>query len=551
MHVSKLLFYVVFPLVSFLSLIMMPTTVSAQSPISSGEASISINNQEISNCSFSPEVKVDSPIKPNETRSLLQKIVDGKRAKGIAIGYVTPAGRCTLGVGESGNAARAQIDGETVFELGSITKGFTGTLLADMVAKGELKLDEPIGPYLPKTAQGNAALAAITFKQLTTHTSGIARVPMTMAFAKAGLSNPLDPYANYSEADFVKDLANIEPKKNASYEYSNTAVALLGLVLANRAGKPYAELVRERLLAPLGMNATTMGASKENDPLAAQPHSVKLTPTPAWNLGVFAPTGAARSNVNDMMKLIDAQLARKQPWLASQEQLIPHGRVGGLAYNWHIARLIGNNDGKEKRDTLVWHNGGTFGSTSFVGFDVERGIGVVVLINTGALGLADEIAMHLWDRRMPVPAFAPKTQSIGMFGAALIGAVAFASLSLATRAYATQRAFVATLDKPVAARWPKMLRSVFFNPFVDRIDTVITGIYSTAGTLFVSIFVPAVNLVANITLHHLFYLAMALSFAYALWATRKSRWWSGAGIKRWLSIVFHGFLAAIFLSLAL
>jgi CubicO group peptidase (beta-lactamase class C family) len=551
MHFTKLLFFVIFPLVSFLSLAIMPANVSAQSPIASGVSTISNKNQEKDDCSFSPYIKVDSLMKPEEIRGLLQKIVDGKRAKGIAIGYVTPAGRCVMGVGDSGNAARAQIDGETIFELGSITKGLTGTLLADMVAKGELKLDEPIGPNLPKEAQGNAALAAITFKQLTTHTSGLSRIPMTIAFAKAGLLNPLDPYANYSEADFIKDLANIAPKKEASFAYSNTGVALLGMLLADRAGKPYADLVRERLLAPLGMNATTMGAAKENDPLAAQPHDTKLKPTPAWNLGVFAPTGAARSNVNDMMKLIDANLARNPPWLAAHEQLIPQGKVRGVAHNWFLARLLSSFDGKEKRDTLVWHNGGTFGSASFVGFDVERGIGVVVLINTGALGLADEIGLHLWDRRMPEPAFAPKTPSIGLIGAALIGTVAFASVSLATRAYAT---FVAastpTPQTSKPSRGWSSFTSLFSKPFADRIDTLLTAIYAMASVLCITVFVPAVKLTLGITLHHLFYIAIAISLVYALWITRKMKWWVGGDVKRWLSIVFHGLLSALFFAIA-
>ena len=491
---------------------------------------------------LSPDEIVKNYAEPDEIVTLLQKIIDGKRATGIAVGWVTPQKRCEYYVGVSGNASRPQIDRDSRFELGSITKAFTGTLLADMVAKGELKLDEPIGAYLPPSVQANSALAAITFRQLTTHTAGLGRVPLTTAFVKSGFSNPLDPYANYSQADFIADLANMSAKPSATGAYSNTGGALLGLLLANRGGQPYETLVQDRLLTPLAMSATRLAPPSGSDPLDVQPHDTQLKPTPAWNLGAFVATGGMRSNVGDMLKLIDANLQRKAPWAASHEQLTPLGRVGGVGYNWHIARLITHENGNEKRDTLVWHNGGTFGSTSFVGVDVERGIGVVVLINTGALGLADEIGLHLWDRRNAAPALTPNAPKLGSMGILFIVAITFACVLLATRAWASRR--TPTTGAPPRAG---VLQKLFLKPFVDRIDVLVTAAYSVASVSFIAKFVAAIPIMSSVTIHSVFGGALAVALIYAIWVTRNLAWWEGSGFQRSASLAFYVLLSTAFL----
>jgi serine-type D-Ala-D-Ala carboxypeptidase/endopeptidase len=523
---------------------------------SSSSAQCSLNTQKIGRAG---ENMVD-------VQKMLDGVVEGKRAAGIAVGWVTPQGRCVVTSGASGKSARPQIDGNTMFELGSISKAFTGTLLADMVAKGELKLDEPIGPYLPKAAQSNAALAAITFRQLTTHSAGIARVPMTLAFAKAGITDPSDPYANYSESDFVADLANMSVKPEAKYAYSNTGGALLGMMLANRAGKNYSELVQTRLLDPTGMSATSLVAAKKDDALAAQPHDTKLKETVGWNLGVFLPTGGARSSVNDMMKLLDANLQRQAPWVHTHTQLAALGKVGGISYNWHFARLVANVATGEKRDTLIWHNGGTFGSNAFVGFDVERGIGVVVLINTGSHGLADEIGMHLWDQRNPAPAAQPAKTSMGALPIALAAVAFFSSITLATRARATMRAGGAAqgLSNMTAAsaipksrlaravRWlPNAVSAAVRKPFSDRVE-ILTGILRLfAATAFIASVLPATPVIGSIALQPLLYIVFACAALITLASLRNAGWWAPSRWTRWISIAFQTLLSALFIWIAL
>jgi serine-type D-Ala-D-Ala carboxypeptidase/endopeptidase len=557
-HHPKLRNFIFTLLFGAISMINPAYSASDKRPIKPGLTEQSSFSQVLKKCTLVPKENEEPNRKPEEIRGLLQSMVDGKRATGIAVGLVTPEGRCIITAGSSGKRARPHIDDQTMFELGSITKTLTGALLADMVAKGELKLDEPIGPYLPTAARDNTELAAVTFRQLTTHSSGLSRLPITIAFTKSMLSNPNDPYANYSQDEFTADLATMKPGKDKNYAYSNTGVALLGMLLGNRAGKSYSELVQTRLLDPLGMSATSLVHAKDDDIFAAQPHDASLKPTVGWNLGVFLPTGGARSNVGDMMKLIDANLARKTPWAYSHEQLAPLGKVGGIAYNWHIARLLANTDGKEKRDTLVWHNGGTYGSNSFVGFDIERGIGVVVLINTGALGVADDIAMHLWDQRNPRPSITNEKKTISRIVIFLIAAIAFTNLLLAMRAQATLRV-LANAPQNIqehshneqTARKFAGWRRMFFIPFVDRIDVATRVFSAIAGTLFVLKFVPVIPLVSVFGVHQLLLAVLGLSIAYALWAARNVAWKIPRTLWQWIGLSFGVLLSALFLWIAL
>jgi CubicO group peptidase (beta-lactamase class C family) len=567
MHTHKLRNYVFTLIACFSTTPAVANSAIVQSPNKSELGSQIMQSSSSAQCGLDTEKIGVTAGNMVNVQKMLDAIIEGKRAAGIAIGWVTPQGRCVVTSGSSGKTARPKIDGDTMFELGSITKALTGTLLADMVAKGELKLDDPIGPYLPIAAQGNTSLAAVTFRQLTTHSAGIARVPMTLAFLKAGLTDPSDPYANYSESDFVADLANMTVKHRASYAYSNTGGALLGMLLANRAGQSYSELVHKRLLDPSAMSATSLVPAKSDDALAAQPHDTKLKATVGWNLGAFVPTGGARSSVNDMMKLIDANLQRQTPWVHTHTQLAALGQVGGISFNWHFARLVAKAATEEKRDTLIWHNGGTYGSTSFVGFDVERGIGVVVLVNTGSLGLADEIGMYLWDQRNPKPATQATKTSMGVLQGTLAAIAFFSSIALATRARATLRAggstqsmtsatTLATAHPPSkprsVARWlPNLLSAALFKPFLDRIEILLATLNVFAATLFIADVLPATTAIGALTLQHVLYLAAAVAALVAIASLRNAKWWVASRWTRWISIAFQTLLSALFIWIAI
>ncbi len=557
MYPTKLLFFVVIFGLSAVSAFSQTPAASGSpplKPIELGETVKSSSSLAKSDCSVVPNLKGDTFAESLALKSFLQKYVDGKRAAGIAVGWVTREGRCIVAVGDSGNKARPAIDGDTRFEIGSISKVFTGALLADMVAKGELKVDDPIGPYLPESARSNAALAAITFAQLTTHTAGVARLPQSWSMYKALFRNPNDPYRNYTREQFIEDLVTMKAGATETSEYSNAGVALLGLVLEARAGQTYETLVKTRLLNPLSMNATMIYPPTSDDPLLAVGHSAELNQVSDWQLGVFTPAGGIRSNVNDLLKVIDASLAGKAPWAAAQTQLKPLGKTGGIGYNWMMSRLQSEQNGQLQPDTLVWHNGGTGGFSTFIGVDRERGIGAVVLTNTADYALATELGRRLWDARNPTPSFEREKTALGWFAGSVILslalAVVFASVVLAGRARATQREFATSSDPSLTLSEPTQKKSLvqrtFSTPLIDRVDVLLRAVYGFAATAFVNVFVPPIAVVGALTVPMLLYALFTTAAVYAIWVSRGVQWWKGGGVKRWLSIALSTLLSVLF-----
>ena len=169
--------------------------------------------------------------------------------------------RCWALAGSDLGGSRAP-DGDTVFEIGSITKTFTGILLARRVERGELELDDRVGDFLPEGWTLSDEAGDVTLEHLTTHTSGIPRLPANLL----GVGNIFgqafggDPYRNYSEEDFRAALADVELnfEPGASREYSNFAVGLLGFLLATHNGTDYETLLKSEILKPLGMTRTTI-----------------------------------------------------------------------------------------------------------------------------------------------------------------------------------------------------------------------------------------------------------------------------------------------------
>lgn len=286
------------------------------------------------------------------------------------------------------------LDGNTVFEIGSITKAFTGTLLAEMASRGEVRLDDPISKYLPKsvtvpTRNGKQ----ITLLDLATQSSGLPRLPDNMRPA-----DPANPYADYSVAQLYDFLSHYTLTRDIGekYEYSNLGVGLLGHVLALAAGKSYGALVKERVLGPLGMHDTGIELTASMKPRMAQGFNALGTPTHLWDLPTLAGAGALRSSANDMLAFLAANLdsgstplggALTQARMPRRDADRPGNSVG---LGWHIVTVFGT--------TVTWHNGGTGGFRSFIGLDEARHRGVIVLANSTRA--PDDIGFHVIEPRV-------------------------------------------------------------------------------------------------------------------------------------------------------
>lgn len=339
-----------------------------------------------------------SPSDAEIRRILVERIDQQRQSLGIVVGTFGGAGRRVISHGRFGAFHARPVDGDTVFEIGSITKVFTTLLLAEMAGRGEVRLDDPVATYLPaEVAVPQRDGRQITLADLATHMSGLPRLP--------GNFDPADsenPYADYTVEQLYAFLSGYALPRDigSQYEYSNLAMGLLGHALALRAGAAYGSLVHERILAPLGMSSTGDAVLGDMKNRLANGHDETLAPVPNWDLPTLAGAGALLSTANDLLNFLEMLLgARPSPLSSALAATLATRRPMGhgtdeTGLGWVIS---GSGD-----DQMVWHNGGTGGFRSFLGFVPAKGMGVVALSNSSTEVGVDDIGAHLLNRNSPL-----------------------------------------------------------------------------------------------------------------------------------------------------
>jgi serine-type D-Ala-D-Ala carboxypeptidase/endopeptidase len=342
----------------------------------------------------------ESTVPPDsEIRNILIDRIDkDHRSVGIVVGVIEPTGRRVVAYGTTKTGEKRPVDGDTVFEIGSVTKVFTSLLLADMVQRGEVALTDPVAKYLPPEVKvPERGGRQITLEDLATHTSGLPRLPSNLA-----PKDPNNPYADYSVEQLYQFLSSYQLTREigAQYEYSNLGGGLLGHALARRAGMDYEELVRSRICEPLGMKSTGITLSSDMKTRLAGGHNQALESAANWDLPTLAGAGALRSTANDLLSFLAANLGYTKSLLAPAMAAMltvrrPTGVPGlEIALGWHIF----SRDGHE----IIWHNGGTGGYRTFIGCDLKRRIGVAVLSNAETPEGVDDIGQHLLNTGTPL-----------------------------------------------------------------------------------------------------------------------------------------------------
>src|SRR5215472_1334549 len=233
----------------------------------------------------------------DEIREILARRIDHqKQAVGIVVGVIEPNGRRVVAYGNLANRDPRTLDGDTVFEIGSVSKVFTSLLLADMVKRKEVTLGDPAAKYLPERVRlPERSGKSITLLDLSTHRSGLPRLPGNLK-----PKDPRNPYAGYSVDDLYQFLSGYTLPRDpgSEFEYSNLGGGLLGHVLACRAGTDYESLIRCRITQPLGMPDTRITLSSSMTRRMASGHNAMLMPVSHWDFQSLAGAGALRSSVN-------------------------------------------------------------------------------------------------------------------------------------------------------------------------------------------------------------------------------------------------------------
>lgn len=322
---------------------------------------------------------------------LVDRIGTENNGVGIVVGVVGPEGRRIISYGRRNADDTGPLDGDTVFEIASVTKVFTALLLADMVERKEVALADPVAKYLPadfKVPEHNRR--AITLVDLATHTSGLPFMPENAP----ALNDPAA--AKYSTADLKQYLASYQIKRDigAEWDYSNLGYWLLSEALSSRAELGYEDLVRTRVLAPLKLTNTDFALSPKMKGNLAVGHDAALQPAPIVSaLGVYSimPAGGGLySTVNDLSALLAVAMGYEHSLLAPAMKLavntrrsVQSGNEQGLGWN-----IFGTDN-----DQVVFRDGSSFGYASAIAYDAKKRVGVVVLTNR--VGDVGDIARHL------------------------------------------------------------------------------------------------------------------------------------------------------------
>ena len=311
---------------------------------------------------LSPRVEqaIQARIAANQYPAMVVVVVDSKQSHVFGFGKLA-----------GGKAP----DANTVFEIGSVTKTFTATLLAQDVLAGSVKPDTPVGKLLPGFTLPSRDGKFITLENLATQHSGLPRLPANLAPA-----DMQDPYADYDVKKLQAFLSDYTLTRDpgSTYEYSNLGVGLLGYALATHAGMSYGALLQKRIFAPLGMTSSATHLDATMRTRLAQGHDNAGKPVGVWNFDALAGAGAIKSTGEDMLQFLKANMGLVKSALYPAMQLArrPRAKVSpseqiGLVWMTH----------HDKDGDVIWHNGMTGGFASFIGFRVDGSRGVVVLVN--------------------------------------------------------------------------------------------------------------------------------------------------------------------------
>jgi CubicO group peptidase (beta-lactamase class C family) len=278
---------------------------------------------------------------------------------------------------------------DSSFEIGSLTKVFTSTVLADMVVNQRLKLNKKVNKVFPyKWKSGKN----IHFLSLANHTSGLYRIPSNalMLFAQ----NPSNPYANYTYElldTYLEHNLQLEHETGKVYSYSNLGAGVLSYALEKYAQTSYSELLKKCVLDKYGLTQT--GYSLKAD---IPGYNAEGAITDNWEFNALEGAGGIISSVFELSKFVSAQfneddevlaLTRKVTHVISDELSIGLG--------WHILKL-------NTSDETYWHNGGTGGYTSSISFRTSNNSGIIILTNISAFhpkaSFVDEFGFALLDQ---------------------------------------------------------------------------------------------------------------------------------------------------------
>ncbi len=344
-----------------------------------------------------------------EYEAIIKKFLDENVIPGMVVSIVDENGSHLFSYGYQGVNAQQKITPDTLFEIGSLSKVFTGLLLAEAVDSGSVTLADPIRSCIPQEFIGEQAFYdQITLAHLTTHTSGLPRLPQTLDFtiksAFAGFTGG-NPYKNVTHEKLFSYLSRTAAPKRigTDFSYSNYGVGLLGACLSGKKGVSYEETLRRTITDPLGMTSTTIQLNPAQEALYVPGYrgylrlgrlvvGIKNQP---WLMGEgLVGAGGIRSTGADMLKFLKACMSDDLHFIPlAKSPIFKVDDESDIGMGWLLDRSMVENQ------TIIWHNGQTGGFNSYLAFSQDKPYGVFVIANTtiNIQSLGEDIVAALGD----------------------------------------------------------------------------------------------------------------------------------------------------------
>lgn len=303
-----------------------------------------------------------------------EKIIDQGVSDSFVVGVVRQGRTWVRGFGDRPPAGEPRLDGDSVFQIGSLTKLFTVATLLSLVRDGVVSLDDDLARLLGGQTRLSPAAGKITLRQLASHTSGLPPIPQPlMALPR----DDADPYRQLTREAVYGYLATPEGLRSPGrVAYSNYGMGLLGHVLEDRAGASLAQLMTTRILGPLSMTSTFTTPLEGGAGTLVPGVSQEGSPTPAWRFGALGGAGGLCSTVNDMLAFIQANLATDGPLKPILDAMRRERGPGDAMLGWMAPSIIDRMAGGR---SMLWHNGRVGGYASYLSIDPVHRTGVVIL----------------------------------------------------------------------------------------------------------------------------------------------------------------------------
>jgi CubicO group peptidase (beta-lactamase class C family) len=309
---------------------------------------------------------------------------------GLSIGIIKDGITSTFHFGTREKGKDLRPTDSTIYEIGSLSKTFTATLLAQAIVEGKLNLGDDIRKYLPNNYPNlEYQEHPIKFIHLANHTSGLPLllpdIPQLFQLPQDSIPGLITAlYQNYTQDNFWRDLNKLEIKTQPGRiaDYSNVGAQLVGFILEKIYNKPYASLVKKYITEPLKMNNTDVSYTESViNLLFAKGYNRKGIKMPYnHTLSILQPAGGICSSVIDLLNYIKMQLNEKNIAVnLCHQATLGDTNTSATGLFWQINKL---SNGK----SIIWHSGATFGFSSYCAICPNLNLGIIILSNEYDMG---------------------------------------------------------------------------------------------------------------------------------------------------------------------